>query len=377
MIVRVKGNKLFLYGTIWDSDGVYFMDVFTRIDSTFPEIELHLHSNGGSVFDGNLIFNAVLNAQSAVDIYVDGVACSMAAILLLAARKVYIVENGFIMIHQPSGYTWGNAKQHENNAALLRSIENNFVKKIMARTGMSEKEARKLLDGDNWFNAEQALAAKLVDGIIDPVAQAVEVDDAGSTNLESRYNSFAALLLPESNSNNNSNNENTKPLKMKKDIIAKFGLVGVNEQSSDTAVIQAMEDHLKAKTSALETSLTAKTAEVANLETAINTERDAQIKSMLDAAQTDKKIEAAQRETYENIGKTSGIQALQTVLSGLGARTPITAVISGGGTKGAATAGRDAWDWDTYQKEDPKGLEAMAEKEPEKFKELFNAKYKN
>lgn len=377
MIVRVKGNKLFLYGTIWDSDGVYFMDVFTRIDSTFPEIELHLHSNGGSVFDGNLIFNAVLNAQSAVDIYVDGVACSMAAILLLAARKVYIVENGFIMIHQPSGYTWGNAKQHENNAALLRSIENNFVKKIMARTGMSEKEARKLLDGDNWFNAEQALAAKLVDGIIDPVAQAVEVDDAGSTNLESRYNSFAALLLPESNSNNNSNNENTKPLEMKKDIIAKFGLVGVNEQSSDTAVIQAMEDHLKAKTSALETSLTAKTAEVANLETAINTERDAQIKSMLDAAQTDKKIEAAQRETYENIGKTSGIQALQTVLSGLGARTPITAVISGGGAKGATAAGRDAWDWDTYQKEDPKGLEAMAEKEPEKFKELFNAKYKN
>lgn len=373
MIIRSKGNQLFLYGTIWEGDGVYFLDALSRIDGTFHEIELHVHTNGGSVFDGNLIYNSMLNAKSPVDMYIDGIAASMGAVLSLAARKVYMVENGFLMIHEPSGGTWGNAKQHENNASLLRSIEKNFIKKICAKTGLSEVEARKWLDGDNWFSAEEALKAKLIDGIIDPVATAIDTEESGTANLQSRYNSFAALLAFDVNNSNN--NEHKNPLEMKKEVISKFGLTGVNEQSSDTAVIQALEDHFKNKTATLETSLTAKTAELTNLETAVNAQRDAQIKSMLDVAEAGKKITTAQRETYENIGKTSGITALETVLTGLGARASISSHINGAKGEETITA-REGWDWDKYQKEDPRGLEAMAQSDAETFGKLYEAKFK-
>ncbi|QEE51046.1 hypothetical protein FUA48_16115 [Flavobacterium alkalisoli] len=371
MIIKVKGNQIFVYGTIWEGDGTYFLDVFSRIDGTFPVIDIHLHCNGGSVFDGNLMYNSILTAKSPCDIYIDGVAASMAAILTLAARKVYMVENGFLMIHAPSGYTWGDAKKHESNADLLRSIEKNFTKKLIAKTGMTEKQAKELLVGDNWFNAEQAKEAKLIDDIIEPVTTTTEVENP-TDNLTTTFNSFAALLA---GNDNNNNNDNKNPLEMKKDVIAKFGLVGVNEQSSDTAVIQAIEDHFNNKTATLQSNLQAEKTKYETLEKTLNEQRDTQIKNMLDAGQAAGKFTAAQRETYESIGKASGIQALETVLEGLGKRTPLSSQVKGGGSGSDTTAAREGWDWDKYQKEAPQELEALAQKNPESFGELYQAKF--
>ena len=48
---------------------------------------------------------------------------------------------------------------------------------------------------------------------------------------------------------------------------------------------------------------------------------------------------------------------------------------NGGGSTTVTTARAD-WDFKKWQSDDPKGLEKMAEAEPEKFAELFNANYK-
>lgn len=369
MIIKTKGNQLFVYGTIWQGDGTYFLDVFSRMDGTFPVIDVHLHCNGGSVFDGNLMYNSILTAQSDCDIYIDGIAASMAAIFTMAGRKVYMVENGFMMIHAPSGYTSGNAQQHQTNADLLTSIEKNFIKKLIARTGKTETEVKKWLTGDNWFDAEQALEAGLIHGIIEPVTTTDKLENP-TDSLEKTFNSFAALLAADKTDNN----ENQKPLEMKKEVIAKFGLQGVNEQSSDTAVLQALEDHFNNKTATLQESLTAKTTELTNLNTAMDAQRDSQIKALLDGAQAANKITANQRETYENIGKTSGVQALETVLGGLNARNPLSGQIKAG-SGGSQPTAREGWDWDKYQKEAPRELEAMAKDDPDTFGTLYQAKF--
>lgn len=368
MIIKTTGNKLFMYGTIWEGDGVYFLDVFSRMDGTYPEIEVHIHCNGGSVFDGNLIMNTILSAKSACDAYIDGIAASMAAIIVMAFRKIFMAENGYLMIHEPKGVTYGNAKQHEANAGLMRSMETNFQKKLVARTGKKPAEVKKWLDGDNWFDADQALEAGLIDGIIDPVTQ-VKIEDP-TANLDNTFNSFAALLV----TSEADTNDKTL-LKMKKEAIAKFGLTGVNEQSSDTAVIEAIEAHFKNITATLQTSLDEKTTAFTNLETQVSAQRDTQIKTLLDDAQAKNKITAAQRDTYESIGKTSGVTALETVLSGINGRQSITNQL-GGKKGGAPIAGREGWDWDKYQKEMPRQLEAMAKDDPETFAALYEAKFK-
>ena len=85
-----------------------------------------------------------------------------------------------------------------------------------------------------------------------------------------------------------------------------------------------------------------------------------------------------ERKVYENIGANSGVDALAHVLkstSKTGAPN-ISAHIQSGVPGAGVVAGRETWDLDKWQKEDPKGLEALATAEPEKFKTLFNAKYK-
>lgn len=375
MIIKTSANKLFLYGTIWDGDGTYFLDVFSRMDGVYPEIEVHFHCNGGSVFDGNLMYNAILNAKSFCDGFVDGIAASMGAVLLMAFRKVYMVENGYVMIHAPKGGTWGDAQQHENNAKLLRSIEKNFIKKLIARTGLAEAAVKKLLVGDNWFDAEQALEAKLIDGIIDPVTQ-VNIDDPAAS-LDRTFHSFAALMQSEGEPPAADRNDFNLTINMKQEVIAKLGLTGVTAQSSDTAVIEAIEAHILGKTSPIQASLDAANIKATNLETAFNTARDTQIKALLDAAVSQNKITAQQRETYESIGKTSGVEALSTVLSQIGARQPISGMVKGGGetSNGSGVTARDGWDWDKYQKEKPSELEALAANDPEAFNALYEAKF--
>lgn len=63
-------------------------------------IELHIHSPGGDVMDGFAIFNSFSRLTGKIDIYVDGVAASMASVIVcLPGATVHMPENAWIMIH--------------------------------------------------------------------------------------------------------------------------------------------------------------------------------------------------------------------------------------------------------------------------------------
>jgi len=104
------------------------------------------------------------------------------------------------------------------------------------------------------------------------------------------------------------------------------------------------------------------------VKTAINAEIEAGIKSG--------KITADQKATYEAIGTASGIEALKTVLAAIPARQTITGQMTNVGSNNAAALGRESWNWDQWQKEDSKGLEAMLKDSPEQWQALYDAKYK-
>lgn len=365
MIFSVKQNTITAYGIIWEGDGMAFLSYFTQLENQYSQIIIKLHTYGGSVFDGNLMYNALANSKADVEIHIVGIAASMGAVLSLSRTKVYMAENGFMMIHAPSGSTYGTAVEHESSAKMLRSIEGNFIEKLVAKTGQDAEYVKQWLVGDNWFDAKQALAEGLITGIIVPETQ-TETFDPQQLGTKETYNRFAALLLPE-NVNTNSK------IDMKKPIIEALGLQGVNEQSSDTAVIEAVKAHFEGKVTQLNNELAAEKTSHQDTKKKLEEKETGVITALVNAAKDARKITAEQVDTYMAIGKTSGVEALQTVFSNMQGVTPITSQVSGGK---ASPEARDNWDWEKWQKEDPKGLEALSTKEPEKFKELFNAKYK-
>ncbi|AZB17583.1 Clp protease ClpP [Chryseobacterium indologenes] len=390
MIFGIKENTLTMYGTIWEYDGQDFVYYLNMLESKYSEITIRMHTYGGSVFAGNLMCNAIERSSADITIIVDGLAASMGAVIILSSKRVKIVNNGYVMIHAPSSGSYGNAKDHESSAKLLRLMEDNFEHKLILRTGKSKEEVRTWLDSDTWLSAQEALDLGLVSEVIpasiDTVYPSFVPEEVGETEV---FNMYAALLTsiptpavsafmgfpqiqqPQQQVQSNFNDN------MKQLLISAFALKGVNAQSSDTAVLDALQSEFSALTTAKNVAETAKTT----AETKLKEFEDGRIKGIIDgaAASIGKPFTDEERKTYESIGATSGVEALELVFKNVSKpQAPnISAAIQTGAQGSASTVGRDNWDFAQWQKEDPKGLEKLATAEPEKFKTLFNAKYQS
>ena len=368
MIIRTQKNILTAYGTIWEGDGRYFLEEFARLERDYSEITIHLHTPGGSVFDGNLIYNALNKSASSIHIVIDGIAASMGAIIILSAQKVSIVENGYIMLHAPASYSNGDADSFEKQAKLLRSIEKNFVEKLSARTGKSAKEVEKWLVGDNWFDAKEAKRLGFVTDIISAqTATLLPIEDVNAMREQDVYNMYAGLFA--SLKTVNILDKNMKSVLIQS-LVQALSLSGITEESSETAVIQAIQERITNEKEAREKA-----------EKALNTFKQAQITTVVEGAVKSGKITEAQKAVYEKIAETSGVEALITVLentavAGGKKATQAPNISSLLQSSGSNTGARASWDFDQWQKEDPKGLERLSVDQPERFKELFNAKYK-
>jgi len=353
-----------LYGEIgtFYNNGVDFSRILDDLERKYTTIDIHLHCYGGNVFEGNLIYNLLLNSKATIDFYIDGIAASMATIIMLPARKIYMSENSFILIHTPSGDCSGNAKAHLENAKLLRSMEKNFIKKYAQKTGKKKEEISKWLDGeDYWFSADEAKAEGFIDEIIDPVVKdikALEVKE-GNVSAKDAYSNFAALLKSDVELNKNQMD--------KKEVIAKFNLTSVTAESSDTAVMEALEAKLKAQEEAKEKA-----------EKELGDSKTETITALVKDGVKAGKIKAESEQTYIEIGEKTGIENLKAILGDINPRESISAKITNKKKTNPDGKGKDrsGWDWDDYQKNDVKALENMRDKEPEKFEELYNAKYK-
>lgn len=373
MIFGIKDNVLTMYGTIWEYDGQDFVYYLSRLESQYSEITIRLHTYGGSVFAGNLMCNALERSSADITIIIDGLAASMGAIFILSSKKVKIVNNGYVMIHAPHSGSYGNAQDHESNAKLLRLMEENFVDKLMLRTGKTEAEVKSWISKDTWLSAKEALALGLVSEIlpasVETVYPAFDPEDVGETEV---YNMYASLLtsIPTaavSAFNNYENPNKNFNDNMKQLLITALALEGLDANSSDTAVLTAVQDKIKASEK-----------KATDAEAKLKSHEDSRITNLIASAENPAKpFTPDEKKTYETIGATSGIEALEMVLKNVAKPTaPGIGAMIQNGTPGAAVAGRESWSFDQWQKEDPKGLEALASTDKEKFNTLFNAKYK-
>lgn len=358
MIISTNKNILKAYGTIWDGDGSYFVSCFGQLERVFDDITVRIHTPGGSVFDGNLIYNALNTSKANVTIIIDGIAASMGSIIMLSRQQVKIVENGYVMIHAPHVYSGGTALDLEQQAGLLRKIEANFIEKLVSKTGKTKEEASKWLVGDNWFDAQDCLEMGLVNEIIPAIIETDLPAEPAQMQQQEVFNAYACLLTHNEIKSKNFNTNSD----MKQPLITALGLVGVTAQSSDTAIIEAITAELKKEKDAKATA-----------ENALAEFREKQITAVLDEAEKAGTLKKEQREVYANIGKNAGIDSLLAVLGNNKPAAPNLNGLIQTGT--ASTEARAEWDFDKWQKEDPKGLEQKAKTDPATFNKLFNAKY--
>jgi ATP-dependent Clp endopeptidase proteolytic subunit ClpP len=141
------------------------------------EIHLSIHSPGGDVLDGWAIYNSLKNSKAKITARVEGLAASMASVILMAADTVEIPENAYVMIHNPWGLAIGDADEMRDTADLLDKLGNGLVNAYTSRTGNSEKEIREMMDAETWMDGKEAVERGFADKLLDGVALSARAFD--------------------------------------------------------------------------------------------------------------------------------------------------------------------------------------------------------
>lgn len=138
------------------------------------ELDVHVNSPGGDIFDGLAIYQALKSHPAKITMHVDGLAASIASVIVMAADRLIMAPKASMMIHD--GWTMGMG-----NAAELRAIadlldkQSQIIASVYAdRAGQTEDFWRDRMREETWYNAQEALDAGLVDEI---EGQEKKVDD--------------------------------------------------------------------------------------------------------------------------------------------------------------------------------------------------------
>lgn len=137
------------------------------------EILLSVHSPGGDVFDGLAIYNALLSHPARVVARIDGLAASMASVVVMAADEVQMAPTAMMMIHNPWSSAAGDAGDLRKEADLLDKAKE-ILLSAYGRRAEREQIAR-WMDEETWFNGEEAVEAGLADRLVDGQRMAASI----------------------------------------------------------------------------------------------------------------------------------------------------------------------------------------------------------
>lgn len=129
-------------------------------------ISLYINSPGGSVTAGLGIYDTMQLVKPKVNTICVGMAASMAAILLSAGDKRYILPHSRVMIHQPMGGAVGQASDILIKAKEIEKCRQELAEIIAKHSNQEVSKVLSDMDRDYWMNSEEAVKYGIVDKIL-------------------------------------------------------------------------------------------------------------------------------------------------------------------------------------------------------------------
>lgn len=175
---------LFFYGDIvsetwqseWYEDDMAPGDVkefLDQLDGT-ENINIHINSGGGSVFGGIAIYNMLRRNNAHKTVYVDGLAASIASVIMMAGDEIVIPKNATVMIHKPSAsyfFTTKNADDLRKDAESLDTCQEAIMQTYMTKAKVDKEEIEQKVNDETWLTGEEA--AELFDIKVEEANDAV------------------------------------------------------------------------------------------------------------------------------------------------------------------------------------------------------------
>lgn len=159
--------SIYLYDEIggwWGITAADFIKDLMSIDAA--NIDLHISSPGGDVYDAIAMYNALKQHKATVTTYIDGIAASAASYIALAGKTVKIARNAEMMIHDAWGFCMGPASEMTRMASDLDRVSNNIADIYNVKAGGKKQEWRDAMLAETWYTGAEAVKAGLADEVV-------------------------------------------------------------------------------------------------------------------------------------------------------------------------------------------------------------------
>ena len=123
-----KTGELTLYGEIsnetWWGDEVTPKEFKSDLDNLgeIDTLNIYINSPGGDVFAGQTIYSILKRHKAHKNVYIDGLAASIASVIAMAGNTIFMPKNAMMMIHNPWTVGMGNADEFRKLAEDLDKI---------------------------------------------------------------------------------------------------------------------------------------------------------------------------------------------------------------------------------------------------------------
>lgn len=158
----IVGGELVLYGPVgifdaFDNTGFTAGDVASALAQMEGDIVARINSGGGIASEGAAIFNALKRRDGAVNVVIDGIAASAASLIAMAGGSIEMPSGAIMMIHEPSGVTFGPSDAHRKTAEVLDTLTGVYAQVYADRTGLPQSEIRAMMKAETWLDPASAV----------------------------------------------------------------------------------------------------------------------------------------------------------------------------------------------------------------------------
>ena len=149
-------NEIYLVGEVgWEITLDAVVKAVDKSDKS-KALDIHIHSAGGSVYDGLAIYNYLKTLDQEVNTISAGLVASIASVIFLAGNKETrkMNETDSFLIHLPTNMGWGDAEELEKTAEELRDIEDKISNIYANETDITADEALEQMKEDKMIGPE-------------------------------------------------------------------------------------------------------------------------------------------------------------------------------------------------------------------------------
>lgn len=161
-----------IYGAIVESDAEretiedctpgQFRSFISKLDEG-EELQVQINSPGGSSFGGIAIANMIkqlsMNGHKTTA-FVEGIAASIASVIMCACDKVVMGESSLVMIHNCWSVVQGDSETLRKEANNMDIINEAIISFYKSKFDLSADMLKELMNAETWFSGKEAAAFK-------------------------------------------------------------------------------------------------------------------------------------------------------------------------------------------------------------------------